>query len=231
MNDHFIDIYAKHGDRYHELIAAEDIDKNLDSALFGLENFKGKRVLDLGSGTGRIPLLLKNQLSEILAIDLYASMLKEQQIHQHNVPDWEITQADLKYLPVESNWADVVTAGWAIGHFCSWYASTWRDEAFRAINEMERSAKPGGLLIIMETMGTGTEQAEPPTPQLAEYYQWLGKHGFMLQTIRTDYEFGSVQRAVELCTFFFGDEMGEKVGANNWSRVPEWTGIWHERFF
>jgi hypothetical protein len=91
---------------------------------------------------------------------------------------------------------------------------------------MRRATKPDGTLIIMETMGTGSEQAAPPSQALADYYAWLEREqGFVRTVIATDYDFGSVERAAELCGFFFGAEMAEKVRARGWRRVPEWTGV------
>ncbi len=91
---------------------------------------------------------------------------------------------------------------------------------------MGRAAKPGGTLIIMETMGTGVQQPAPPNPALADYAWLENEHGFTRQVIATDYDFGSVDRAAELCGFFFGAELAARVRANGSSRVPEFTGIW-----
>ena len=43
------------------MITAEDVDGNLLATLSSLVSFQGKRVLDLGTGTGRIPLLLNGK--------------------------------------------------------------------------------------------------------------------------------------------------------------------------
>src|SRR5690606_32533569 len=116
------------------------------------------------------------------------------------------------------------------GHFTGWYGDEWQTHAARAVAEMHRTAKPGGTLIIMETLGTGALEPAPPTAALAAYYAWLeGEHGFVRTEVATDYDFGSVARAVELCGFFFGPEMAERVRTNAWSRVPEWTGVWGKR--
>jgi ubiquinone/menaquinone biosynthesis C-methylase UbiE len=77
-DDHFVQVYQTQAAAYHELIAAEDADGNLLPALEGITLFEGKRILDLGSGTGRIPLLLKDVDCEIVACDLHHPMLMEQ---------------------------------------------------------------------------------------------------------------------------------------------------------
>lgn len=83
--DHFQRIYNQEAEAYHRLIAAEDVDGNLLPALQAITPFKGKRVLDLGTGTGRLPLLLHEAVKFIVALDRYTAMLKEQQQQQLQV--------------------------------------------------------------------------------------------------------------------------------------------------
>ena len=78
MSDHFIEIYQHHGEDYQRLIAAEDVEGNLLRALEEIVDFADARVLDLGSGTGRIPQLLAGGYRRLLAADLYRDMLREQ---------------------------------------------------------------------------------------------------------------------------------------------------------
>ncbi len=253
QDDQFIQVYRTRAAAYHALIVAEDVDGNLLPALRSVTPLEGKRILDLGSGSGRIPLLLRDIDCDIIAIDLHHAMLVEQatqfsplreslSLRGEQLPKaterrgnllansahqlHPLIQADIRALPVPAATADVVMAGWAIGHFTGWVRD-WRPEAARCLTEMRRAAKPHGTLIIMETMGTGVQQAAPPNAALADYYAWLeNEHGFRRHVIATDYDFGTVARAVELCGAFFGEEMTAQVRANGWSRVPEWTGIW-----
>jgi len=229
--DHFVNIYRNQAAAYHELIAAEDVDGNLRSTLQQITSLDNSRILDLGGGTGRIPLLFGDKSTELLSIDLHRDMLREQAMQRDALGgNWLLAQADLRQLPLASNWADVVIAGWAIGHFRSWHANDWTGQVDRAVAEMQRTAKAAGTLIILETMGTGSDSAGPPTPGLTEYYAWLEeKYGFQREVISTDYEFANLDKAVELTEFFFGSDLAEKVRAKNWVRVPEWTGVWHLR--
>lgn len=226
--DHFVEIYKNRAADYHALIAAEDADGNLLPALQTITSLAGKRVLDLGSGSGRIPFMLKDMDCTIVAMDLHRPMLKEQQKQMRSAKeDWRLVQADIRQLAIVDGWADISIAGWVVGHFTGWYEDSWRAEANRALDEMRRSTRPDGFLIILETMGTGVLQPDAPNSKLADYYAWLENDlGFKRQVVATDYDFGSVVRAKQLCGFFFGEEMTERVRANSWRRVPEWTGIW-----
>ena len=225
--DHYIKIYTQQADIYHRMITAEDVDGNLLRALEAVTPLEGKRVLDLGSGTGRIPLLLYPIVDQVIGLDLHWGMLCEQQKQQdHLNQSWGLLQGDLRELPFPENWFDVATAGWAIGHFQGWFASTWQSQVDRAIREMIRVLRPNGILIIIETLTTGSTTPAPPTQGLAKYYAWLeNQWGFSRQPVQTDYQFQDLEEAVELTSFFFGTELAQKVRQNNWVRLPEWTGI------
>ena len=88
----------------------------------------------------------------------------------------------------------------------------------------------GGNLFVIETLGTGSLVPTPPTAELSEYYDWLETEwGFTRQEIQTDYQFPDLESAVNRTAFFFGQELAEKIRANNWIRLPEWTGVWVKR--
>lgn len=198
---------------------------NLLTALQAIIPLAGKRILDLGSGTGRMRLLLREQRCEITSVDLHHAMLMEQK--KRSDTDVKLIQADIRCLPLVRQSAEVVIAGWAIGHFTDWYPENWKNEVQIALAQMHHAIAPGGAIIILETMGTGNDKANPPNEALAQYYSLLeNEHGFDRKVVATDYDFGSVDRAAELCGFFFGDEMADKIRQNRWQRVPEWTGIW-----
>jgi ubiquinone/menaquinone biosynthesis C-methylase UbiE len=225
--DHFVQVYRHQAAAYQRLIAAEDVDGHLLPALQAITPLAGKRILDLGSGTGRIPLLLRSLDCDLVAVDLHHAMLVEQRKQMSlGTGGWRSVQADLRVLPIVADWADVVSAGWAIGHFVGWYSDDWPIQVDRALVAMQRAAKPGGTLIIMETLGTGVRQPAPPTEGLAAYYAYLEELEFTRQEISTNYQFASVDEAADLCRFFFGDSMAERILTEGLSRVPEFTGIW-----
>ncbi len=226
--DHFQRIYSSQADAYHRMIAVEDLQNNLVKALQASLPIAGARLVDLGSGTGRIPLLFKDMARFIVAIDLYRDMLRQNQlVRQESGGRWDLVQADMRQLPLQRGSADIVTAGWSIGHLRAWFSEDWQRQIGRILVEMHRLARPGGWLAVMETMTTGSLTPAPPTVELAEYYAWLEQEwGFTPQVIQTDYNFSSVEDAVQKTRFFFGDELAEKIRQNGWSRLPEWTGIW-----
>ena len=82
----------------------------------------------------------------------------------------------------------------------------------------------------METLGTGRESPLPPTPGLADYYAHLeNQRGFSGTWIRTDYLFDSLEEAIDLVRFFFGETLANQVNVSQSPLVPECTGIWWKR--
>jgi ubiquinone/menaquinone biosynthesis C-methylase UbiE len=224
-------IYTRQATDYQRMIAAEDYEENLRAALTQITPFQGKRVLDLGSGTGRIPLLLAGHGAAVVGLDLHRAMLREQQVQQVHVGgNWPLVQGDIRQLPFADAAAEVVVAGWAIGHLCGWYPQNWQEQITQVLKEMQRVAAVGGTLVIIETLTTGSLTPAPPTAALAAYYAWLEEEkGFTRQTLRTDYQFASVEAAVAHTAFFFGEELAEMIRRNQWQRLPEWTGVWIRR--
>lgn len=229
--DHFQKIYATKAKEYHQLTVPEDVDGNLLPALLNVAHLENTTLLDLGSGTGRIPLLLYRLVDQVVALDLKLHMLQEQQVQRAKVgASWPLVNGDNRALPFPDDWADVVTAGWSLGHLCGWYPQDWQNQIGKILQEMERVALPGGTLIILETLTTGATEPAPPTPELAEYYAWLEEHwSYTRLEVQTDYQFDNVEQAVSRTEFFFGPELTELIRQNQWARLPEWTGLWFKR--
>lgn len=226
--DHFRNIYSHRATNYHRMIAVEDVEGNLLKELDHVASFDNKRVLDLGTGTGRIPLLIAERTRELVALDLHLPMLREQQTNRARVNGcWQLIQGDMRKLPLPNDWADIVTVGWAIGHLRAWFADEWKMQIGRVLREMERVAAQHGTVVIFETLTTGSLTPAPPTKELAEYYAWLERDwNYTRRAFRTDYQFANVAQAVEWTEFFFGAELSQKIRENNWARLPEWTGMW-----
>jgi len=224
--DKYARIYDDHADRYDELVAAEDVDHNLLPALQAVCSLDGALVVEAGAGTGRLTRIMRSAGARVIATEIAPAMIGEATRRLGAGPNWTAAVADARALPVADGVADLAVAGWVLGHFRSWMADRWQHEIGRGLSELARVVRPGGAVIIIETLGTGFETPRPPNDQLAEYYAWLESHGFQRNAIRTDYAFGSVQEAARVCGFFFGDAFGKTVRDSDWARVPECTGVW-----
>jgi ubiquinone/menaquinone biosynthesis C-methylase UbiE len=145
--------------------------------------------------------------------------------------NWTLQVAENHKLPEPDHSADLAIEGWSFGHATGWNPDGWRDEIGQALAEMRRILNPGGTAIILETLGTGSESPHPPSPALADFYQWLEhSQGFSHEWIRTDYQFESVAEADELTRFFFGDELADRIVRDKLVILPECTGVWYRAF-
>lgn len=222
-------IYRDHADAYDELIGAEDCDRNLLPALEAIRPLTGARVVDVGTGTGRIARLVVARAAHVVGVEPSAAMLAIARRHLEamGVGSWELHQGSADRLPVPDASADVAVAAWVLGHTRHWHPQDWRTRIAAGLAEMDRALVPAGTLVLLETLGTARDHAAPPNEELAEYYRWLeDEQGFTRATIRTDYAFPDVATAVRVCATFFGEAMGARITERSWARVPEHTGLW-----
>ena len=229
MTDHFQNIYKHHADRYEQLVAREDYQGHILTALRKIRPLTGLDVVEMGAGTGRLTCLLAPLVKSIQALDLSQPMLDVAvaKLEELGLDNWAVRVGDNRNLPVEDSLADISIAGWSFGHLTAWAGDHWRDDIGRAISEMQRVLRPGGTAIILETLGTGFETPRPPSQALADYYAFLENDwGFSATWIRSDYQFETLVEAETLIRFFFGQEMAEKIVEHQWIIVPECTGIW-----
>jgi len=88
---------------------------------------------------------------------------------------------------------------------------------------------PGGIIILIESLGTGHEQPHPPE-DIANYLAYLDRIGFNSRWIRTDYCFRDMNEAKALTSFFWGDEPFSFWESEEGVILPECTGLWWKTF-
>lgn len=227
MSDQQRKIYQTEGDRYEALISREDHQGHILQAIHEIINIGGLDVFDLGAGTGRLTLLLAPHVRSIHAFDASTEMLRvcRQRLIAGGFSNWQVDVADHRQLPVDAHSADLVVSGWSVSYLAVWNPENGLSELDKWLVEMKRVLRKNGTIILFESLGTGNE--EPVRLEHVEStYQWLETHGFDSKWIRTDYRFESVDEAIELAGFFFGEELAERVRASGSVILPECTGVW-----
>ena len=228
----FQSIYNQHADDYHALVSREDYQGNILRHLAQIAPLNGIDVVEFGAGTGRLSLLMAPQVQSLVITDASAHMLSRGAINLRAArhQNWRAVVADSRHAPLADACADLSVAGWCYGHTTEWHAGDWQTKIGRSVDEMLRVLRPGGMAVVFETMGTGTDTPAPPNTALAAYYAWLREErGFASAAFRTDYKFASLGEAERLTRFFFGDELAERVRAESLVMLPECTGVWWRR--
>ena len=230
----FKTIYASQAVAYQRMIDYEDYQGHLLPALAAIRPLDGLDVVEFGAGTGRLTVLLAPLVGTLRAFDASAHMLAlaGERLGAIDAAHVQLAVADNACLPVPDACADLALEGWSFGHLTGWYPDTWRQEAARALAELERVLRPGGTALLIETLGTGTETPQPPNAALADLYAWLeGEEGFTHAWIRTDFQFPTPQVAADATRFFFGDALADDLLAGGKTILPECTGLWWKDSF
>jgi uncharacterized damage-inducible protein DinB/ubiquinone/menaquinone biosynthesis C-methylase UbiE len=220
-------VYATEAERYEALITREDYQNNIPSALESIRRWDGLDVLDLGAGTGRLSGMLAGRARSIVAFDTSHHMLTvtRDKLRELDIPRGLAAVADHRFVPLPSTCADLAVSGWSVSYLAVWTPERWRPELDAWLDEMKRVLRPGGTIVLFESLGTGNDSPKP-LPHLENFYPWLDEVGFRNTWIRTDYRFDSVEQAADLSGFFFGEEMAERIRRDQLTILPECTGAW-----
>src|SRR5512143_1587515 len=220
-------IYASDAERYEALIAREDYRHNIEVALEQIIKVDGLDVLDLGAGTGRLAGLLAARPATLRLFDTSHHMLAvaRDKLRRLAPQSGSVAVADHRFLPLPASSADVVLSGWSVSYLAVWSPERWRLELDAWLDEMRRVLRPGGMIVLFESLGTGNE-IPLPLPHLVNFYAWLDEMAFQKTWIRTDYRFDSVEQAASLSGFFFGEEIAARIQRDALTILPECTGVW-----
>lgn len=227
MTDHQ-EIYREQAAPYELLVSREDYQQNIFRALNQIVPFAGLTVAEFGAGTGRLTCMMTPVVNHIYAFDHSPHMLSvaAEKLAKGDQKNWSVAVSDHRAMAMKSGVADVAISGWSVCYVVVDNPEDWQVELTRAMDELRRVVRPGGFLILLETLGTGYEQPEPPV-HLLDYYAYLESHGFQRRWIRTDYLFKDRAEAEASAKFFFGEEMIAKIREDEQGVIlPECTGIW-----
>ena len=218
------EVYQSHADRYELLILREDYQNNIPAEINRVREVSGADVVELGAGTGRLTRFLAETAGSVQACDASHHMLMEASEILTPRRNFLLAVADMRATPFHDSCADVVIAGWSFCYLAVWGGADWQMQVEHGLSEARRLLKPGGVIMLLENFGTGFESPHPPE-HLNGYFEFLKSQGFQSRWFRTDYRFISLEEALDLSNFFFGEEMAAKVSRNQWVDLPECTGL------
>ena len=136
--------FARHAEEWDSLRALLSPSETVEEALVeALSEQPLGRVLDIGTGTGRIAELLLPSAERVVGLDRSPEMLRLARARLQDLPagQWELVQADFLALPFEPNSFDTVVL-----HQVLHYAA---DPAF-PLAEAARVCRPGGRIALVD---------------------------------------------------------------------------------
>ena len=83
-------------------------------------------------------------------------------MREMKLTNWETNVADHRQIPVPDSSADLVISGWSFCYLAVWGGADWQSALQDGLHEIERILRPGGMMLIIESLGTGTETPRPP---------------------------------------------------------------------
>ncbi len=222
-------LYRDHADAYELLVSHEDHQGNLLRAIQAIQPLDQKVAAEFGAGTGRLTGLLASHVRRLHAFDLTPAMLRVAQgkLRRHGWKNVSLVLADSRRMPALPEWADFAIEGWAFLQIAVWHPQEWQSQLCLALDEMQRLVRPGGRLILIETMGTG-ESTPKVTPFFREVYDFLERErGFTAFNIRTDYCFETKKQIQQVVVPLFGQEMLDRLVESEAGWIlPECTALW-----
>lgn len=116
-----------------------------------LEDVRGKKLLDVGAGTGRLSVELYKMGAEVTALDLSEEMLKELNKKNRHI---SVVIGEAERMPFPDQSFDIVCAAFLIVHLKN--PLLFFDDAYRVL-------KDGGLLLV-----SNINQKDPPKVKTEE---------------------------------------------------------------
>lgn len=127
--------YAK---TVNDQVSPSEIDLDTQMHLLESNSKLGKKVLDLGCGTGALTLRLAESGYEVTGVDISAQML-DQLARRSKKLNVRLVEADIFSLPFNEASFDAAVSRWVLPHFSDWSA---------AVRQVSRVLKSGGVFIF-----------------------------------------------------------------------------------
>ncbi len=172
------DYFQRHAEEWDDLRKLIDPDETVEGGLVdALKGQKLGRVLDIGTGTGRIAEVLSAQSDHVVGLDKSPEMLRLARARLQNLPtsEWELVQGDFGALPFAESGFDTV-----IFHQVLHYAL----EPQSALMEAGRVCAAGGQLIVVDLASHEREELRKRHAHVRlgfadeQMLEWMSESGF-----------------------------------------------------
>ncbi|MDZ7793928.1 MAG: class I SAM-dependent methyltransferase [Spirochaetia bacterium] len=222
------EIYKKYATEYDKLVTAEDYQNNLTEELLNKIEWDKKIVYEAGIGTGRLSKIYIDKIEKLYGFDREAHMLNRCKKNLKKYSDKIVLNVgENENLPLVKNKAHIFIEGWSFGHTIVENNNDIQSTTVKLLNNINQITTDNSVKILIETLGTNVKDPEINNTDLIEFYSLLEEeYAFVKTIVKTDYKFNDYREAAQIISFFFGEEMKDKVLESKSAVVPEYTGIW-----
>ncbi|MDZ7793917.1 MAG: class I SAM-dependent methyltransferase [Spirochaetia bacterium] len=187
-----------------------------------------KIVYEAGIGTGRLSKIYIDKIEKLYGFDREAHMLNRCKKNLKKYSDKIVLNVgENENLPLVKNKAHIFIEGWSFGHTIVENNNDIQSTTVKLLNNINQITTDNSVKILIETLGTNVKDPEINNTDLIEFYSLLEEeYAFVKTIVKTDYKFNDYREAAQIISFFFGEEMKDKVLESKSAVVPEYTGIW-----
>ncbi|MGL5278828.1 MAG: methyltransferase domain-containing protein [Cetobacterium sp.] len=151
--------------------------------------FKGKRVLDLGCGTGLLSLSLADKADEIFALDISNGMINslKSKIKKREIKNIKAIKGDIHDTQFPDNFFDTIICVLSFHHF---------HDIRRVMQILKRILKPFGEIIVVDIY-TSSDEGENILQNTCEKIRDFSHNKFFtsreLKDLLKDFDFGGLE--------------------------------------
>jgi len=168
-------------------------------------------VLDIGAGNGFVADYVQNNERPIVALEPEPKM-----IDTRKPLLW--TRGVAQRLPFIDNAFTAAYATWA-------FFLSGIDCKLEGLKEVRRVVTSSGVIVIIENAGDD-EFCSLSKDSISDDGKWYTSHGFERTILETSFRFDTLDEARELLSFYFGEEVGSTIKANEIEyKVAAYVGL------
>jgi ubiquinone/menaquinone biosynthesis C-methylase UbiE len=192
---------------YESLSLCQDPQERIFRKLDRDLKLKGKTILDIGAGTGRLTIPMARKARLVYALDILKPNLDlmMRKARKAGLKNIKALKAPFRKIPLPDSSVDMVTSLLAFPY----HSDNWD----RDLKEIRRVLKPGGWMAFIDVHYAGSEHQRIRKSIKPEYHMLAVKRhmklirkGFRLTTKEADFRFRTMKNVREICGKFLGDE-------------------------